>query len=65
MKMDEDDDDDDDDDECGAVRLMIGRRNLSTWRNSAPVPHCPPQLRHDLTWARPRTATVGSRLLTT
>jgi hypothetical protein len=42
-----------DDDECGAVGGMrLGRRNRSTRRKPAPVPHCPPQIPHDLTWAR-------------
>jgi hypothetical protein len=47
--------DDDDDDECGAVGGMrIGRGSRSTRRKSAPVPLCPPQIPHDLTWARTR-----------
>jgi hypothetical protein len=49
----------DDDDECGAVGGMrIGRGK------PAPVPLRPPQIPHDLTWARTRAATVGSRRLT-
>jgi hypothetical protein len=42
------------DDDCGAVGGMrIGRGNRS----------CPPQISHDLTWARTRAAAVGSLLL--
>jgi hypothetical protein len=55
----------DDDDECGAVGGMrIGRGNRSTRRKPAPVPLCPPQIPHHLTWARTRAAAVGSRRLT-
>jgi hypothetical protein len=51
--------------ECGAVGGMrIGRGNRSTRRKLAPVPLCPPQIPHDLPWARPRAATMGSRRLT-
>jgi hypothetical protein len=40
-----------DDDECGAVGGMtIGKGNRSTWGKSEPVPLCPPQTPHDLTW---------------
>jgi hypothetical protein len=54
-----------DDDECGAVGGMrIGRETRSNWRTPAPVPLCPPQIPHDLTWDRTRAATVGSRLVT-
>jgi hypothetical protein len=43
------------DDECGAVDGMrIDRGNRSTRRRPAPVPFCPPQNPHDLTWARTR-----------
>jgi hypothetical protein len=49
------------DDECGAVSGMrIGRGNWSTWRKPALVPLCPPQITHDLTWARTQAAMVGS-----
>jgi hypothetical protein len=52
-------------DECGAVGGMrIGRRNRSTRRKPTPVPLCPPQIPHDLTWARTRAAAVRSRRLT-
>jgi hypothetical protein len=51
-----------DDDDCGAVGGMrIGRGNRSTRRKPAPVPLCPLQIPHDLTWARTRAAAVGSR----
>jgi hypothetical protein len=60
--IDDDDDDDDDDDECGAVDGMrIDSENQSTRRKHAPVTLCPPQISHDLTWARTRAAAVGSR----
>jgi hypothetical protein len=53
------------DDECGTVGGMrIGRGNRSTRRKSAPVPLSPPQIPHDLTWARIRAAAVGSQRLT-
>jgi hypothetical protein len=52
-------------DECGVVGGMrIGRGNRSTRRKHAPVPLCPPQIPHDLTWDRTRAAAVGSRRLT-
>jgi hypothetical protein len=41
------------DDECGAVGGMrIGRGNRSTRRKPTSVPICPPQIPHNLTWAR-------------
>jgi hypothetical protein len=50
---------DDDDDECGAVcGLRIGKGNLSTRRKPAPVPFCPPQIPHDMTWAQTWAAAV-------
>jgi hypothetical protein len=53
-------DEDDDDDECGAVGGMrIGRGNRITWRKTVPVPHCPSQIPHDLTWARTQAVAVG------
>jgi hypothetical protein len=53
------------DDECGVVGGMrIGRGNRSTRRKLTPVPLCPPQIPHDLTWARTRAAAVGSPQLT-
>jgi hypothetical protein len=56
----------DDDDERGTVYGMrIGRGNQSVRRKPAPVPLCPPQILHGLTWDRTRAAKVGSRRLTT
>jgi hypothetical protein len=53
------------DDECGAIGGMrIGRGNRSTRRKLVSVPLCPPLIPHDLSWARTRTATVGSLRLT-
>jgi hypothetical protein len=50
-----------DGDDYGAVGGMrIGRGN----RKPAPVPLCPPQIPHDLTWDRTQAATVGSQQLT-
>jgi hypothetical protein len=55
----------DDVDECGAVgRMRIVRGNRSTRRKPAPVPLCPPQIPHDLTWVLTRAAAVGTRLIT-
>jgi hypothetical protein len=55
----------DDDDDYGTVGGMrIGRGNRSTRRKPAPVPLCPPQILHDLTWDRTRAAAVGSQRLT-
>jgi hypothetical protein len=54
-----------DDDDYGAVGGMkIGRGNWSTRRKPAPVPLCPPQIPHDLTWDRIRATAVGSQQLT-
>jgi hypothetical protein len=44
--------------------MRIGSRNWSTWRKSVPMPVCPPQIPHDLTWDRTQAATVGSQWLT-
>jgi hypothetical protein len=52
-----------DDDECGAAGGMIGKGNRSTRRKPAPFPLGPPQIPHDLTWARNRAAAVGSQRL--
>jgi hypothetical protein len=50
------------DDDYGAVGGMrIGRGNRITRRKPAPVPLCPPQFPHDLTWDRTRAAAVGSQ----
>jgi hypothetical protein len=52
-------------DDYGAVGGMrIGRGNRSARRKPAPVPLCPPQIPHDLTWDRTRVAAVGSQRLT-
>jgi hypothetical protein len=40
--------------------MKIGRGNRSTRRKSAPVPHCPSQIPHDLT----RTTAVGNQRIT-
>jgi hypothetical protein len=49
------------DDRCGAFGGMrIGKGNRSTRRKSAPVPLCPQQIPHDLTWAGTRGAAIGS-----
>jgi hypothetical protein len=54
-----------DDSECGAVGAMrIGKGNRSTWRKPASVPLYPPQIPHNLAWARTRAATVGRWRLT-
>jgi hypothetical protein len=54
-----------DGDECGAVRGMrIGRGDQSTWREPAPVPLCPTQIPHDLTWDGTWAITVGGQRLT-
>jgi hypothetical protein len=53
------------DDETGAVcGMRIGTGNRRTLRKPTPVPLCPPQIPHDLTWARSRAPAVGSSLLT-
>jgi hypothetical protein len=53
------------DDDYGALgEMRIGRGNRSTRRKPAPVPLCPPQIPHDLTWDRTQAATVGSWRLT-
>jgi hypothetical protein len=52
-----------DDDKCWAVGAMrIGRGNLSTRRKPAPVPLRPPQIPHNMIWARTQAAAVESRL---
>jgi hypothetical protein len=54
-----------DDDKCGPVSGMLGKGNLSAQRKPASVPLCPPQIPHDLTWARTRAAAVGTPQLST
>jgi hypothetical protein len=41
-----------DDVECEAVGGTLGKVNGSTWRKPVPVPRCPQQAPHDLTWVR-------------
>jgi hypothetical protein len=54
-----------DDGDCRAIGGMkTDRGNPSTRRKPAPVPLCPPQIPHDLTWARTRAAAAGSQRLT-
>jgi hypothetical protein len=53
-----------DDDDYGALGEMIVRGNWSTRRKPAPVPLCPPQIPHDLTWHRTRAAALGCQRLT-
>jgi hypothetical protein len=53
------------DDECVAVGgVRIGTGNRSDRRKPAPLSLCPPQIPHDLTWARTQAAAVGSWRLT-
>jgi hypothetical protein len=40
------------------------QRKLKYSEKLAPLPLCPPQIPHDLTWVRTRAAVVGSRRLT-
>jgi hypothetical protein len=48
-----------DDGECEAVGgVRIGRGNRSTRRKPASLSLCPPQIPHDLTWARNRRLTA-------
>jgi hypothetical protein len=44
--------------------MRIGKGNRSTRRKRAPMPLYPPQIPHDVTWARTRAAAVGSRRIT-
>jgi hypothetical protein len=41
-----------------------GQGNRITGRKHSPVPLCPPQIPHDLTWARSPAKAVGRRRLT-
>jgi hypothetical protein len=50
--------------ERGAISGMIGRRNGSTRKKTAPVPLCPPQIPHALTRARTRGTAVEKQRLT-
>jgi hypothetical protein len=52
-------------DEYGAFcGMRIGRGDRNTRKKPLPVPLCPPQILHDLTWDRTWAAAVGSRRLT-
>jgi hypothetical protein len=44
--------------------MGIGKGNRNIRRKPAWAPLCPPQILHDLNWARTRPAEVGSRRLT-
>jgi hypothetical protein len=44
--------------------IQIGRWNWSTRRKPAPVPLCPPQIPHDLTWEKTQATTMRTRWLT-
>jgi hypothetical protein len=50
------------DGEVGGMNCF-GRGNRSIRRNPAPTPLCPPQIPHELNWARNRVSAVGSRQL--
>jgi hypothetical protein len=50
-----------DDGECGTLGGMLGGRNRSTRRKPAPLPLCPPQVKHEMTWTRTPAAAVGNR----
>jgi hypothetical protein len=53
------------DDECGTVSWMrIDGINWITLRKPAPVPLCPPQIPHHLTWALTQAVAEGSWWLT-
>jgi hypothetical protein len=54
--------DDYDDGEIGG--MMIDRGNRSAQRKPASLPLSPPQIPHNLTWARTRAAAVGNQRLT-
>jgi hypothetical protein len=43
---------------------MSDRENLNTWRKPSPVPFCPLQSAHNLTWPQSQAVTVGSWWLT-
>jgi hypothetical protein len=47
-------------DQWGVIGGMIGIGKWTTPTKVFPVPHCPPQIQHDLTSSRTRTAAVGS-----
>jgi hypothetical protein len=52
--------DDDNDDDCGKIDVMrTGKGNRSAWRKPAPVLYRPPQIPHELTQVRTRTAATN------
>jgi hypothetical protein len=52
-------------DEYGVFgEMRTSRGNRSNERKPAPMPLCPIQIPHDLTWARTRTSAVGIQRLT-
>jgi hypothetical protein len=53
-----------DEDERGAVGGVSSRESGSNGRKPAPVPLSPPQIPHDVTWARTPAAEMGSRRIT-
>jgi hypothetical protein len=53
-----------DDDEYVVGGMRIGGGNRIIRRKPAPVSFCPPQIPHDLTWARTTVAALGNRQLT-
>jgi hypothetical protein len=52
------------DDGRGAVGGMSGKGNRTARREPAPVPHCPPQIPHDLTCARTQVVAAVTLVLT-
>jgi hypothetical protein len=54
-----------DDNECGIDGAMrIEEKNRITRTKLAPVPFCPPEISHVLSWFLTRVAVVGSRIPT-
>jgi hypothetical protein len=47
--------------ECGDGGMTLGRGNISTRTKPVPVPHCPPQIPHDLIGDRTRVTVVGNQ----
>jgi hypothetical protein len=52
------------DNEYGAIGGMTSREKRSTGIEPAPMPLCPPQIPHEMTWARARATAIGSQRLT-
>jgi hypothetical protein len=46
------------------ITTVIGRRNWSTQRKSAPMPLCPPQIPHDQNWEWTQVMVGGNQQLT-